>query len=217
MKRLIVINPNSNATITRAMAAAVEDRQSPQCRIDTEMLPEGPFGIESDADIAAVVRPICNLIRARPVDGYVIGCYSDPGIDDARSVTEAPVFGIQESAARFSTRFGDGFGVLALSQQSIDRHLRYLQRIGLSGRLAGEHALDMPVAEGTSTAAFARLLDGARALKQQFDPTSIILGCTGMTIHRSALQNEIGLPVIDPTQAAVDLALERLWADSTEL
>ena len=53
MKRLIVINPNSNATITRAMAAAVEDRQSPQCRIDTEMLPEGPFGIESDADIAA--------------------------------------------------------------------------------------------------------------------------------------------------------------------
>jgi len=43
-----------------------------------------------------------------------------------------------------------------------------------------------------------RDLDGAEAL---------VMGCAGMARHRKALEDELGIPVIDPTQAAVAMAI----------
>ncbi len=33
------------------------------------------------------------------------------------------------------------------------------------------------------------------------------MGCAGMSRHRSALEDALGIPVIDPTQAAVSMAI----------
>jgi Asp/Glu/hydantoin racemase len=41
-------------------------------------------------------------------------------------------------------------------------------------------------------------IDGAEA---------IVMGCAGMARHRRALEEALGVPVIDPTQAAVTMAL----------
>ena len=35
----------------------------------------------------------------------------------------------------------------------------------------------------------------------------IVMGCAGMARHRRALEKALGVPVIDPTQAAVAMAL----------
>ena len=45
-------------------------------------------------------------------------------------------------------------------------------------------------------------------------PTSSILGCAGMARYRQSLQAELGLPVIDPTLAAVTLALGAVLLES---
>lgn len=42
----------------------------------------------------------------------------------------------------------------------------------------------------------------------------IILGCAGMGVHRTRLQKELGLPVIDPVQAAVGAAISALDLNS---
>jgi len=34
-----------------------------------------------------------------------------------------------------------------------------------------------------------------------------VMGCAGMARHRKALEDALGIPVIDPTQAAVTMAL----------
>src|SRR5690349_23657853 len=48
----------------------------------------------------------------------------------------------------YTTLFrSDTFGVLAIAQRSIRRHIRYLRQIGLMDRLAAERPLDMTVAE----------------------------------------------------------------------
>ena len=39
---------------------------------------------------------------------------------------------------------------------------------------------------------------------------AIVLGCAGMARHRGKLQSELGIPVIDPTQAAVSIAVGAL-------
>jgi Asp/Glu/hydantoin racemase len=35
----------------------------------------------------------------------------------------------------------------------------------------------------------------------------IVMGCAGFAQHRAALEEALGLPVVDPTQAAVGMAL----------
>jgi Asp/Glu/hydantoin racemase len=35
----------------------------------------------------------------------------------------------------------------------------------------------------------------------------IIMGCAGMARHRRALEDALGIPVVDPVQAAVTMAL----------
>jgi Asp/Glu/hydantoin racemase len=42
---------------------------------------------------------------------------------------------------------------------------------------------------------------------EQDGTEAVVMGCAGMTHHRRPLEVELGIPVIDPTQAAVTMAL----------
>ncbi|MGH7044460.1 MAG: aspartate/glutamate racemase family protein [Acetobacteraceae bacterium] len=39
---------------------------------------------------------------------------------------------------------------------------------------------------------------------------TVILGCTGMTHHRRAVEAEVGVPIIDPCRQAAAMALAAL-------
>ena len=59
---------------------------------------------------------------------------------------------------------------------------------------AGEKTLDRMIAVG-------------RELKEHDGADVVIMGCAGMARHRLALEDMLGIPVIDPTQAAVAMAI----------
>jgi len=207
---ILVINPNSNAAVTEGIAAAlsalaIEAGPGIECMT----LSEGPFGIESQADIESVVLPLRRLVAERDdADAFVIACYSDPGLEVCREVTIKPVFGIQECGVLTAMSQGDRFGVIALGDASIKRHLRYLRRMGVSERLANERAADLSVddsARGSGT--FERLLQVGTELRDLDGADTLILGCAGMAAHRVPLADQLGIPVIDPVQAATSMAL----------
>ncbi len=84
-----------------------------------------------------------------------------------------------------------------------------MRRLGGEKRLAGEVALDGSISvadSGHGEESFAALLEAGEALKQK-GAGAIVLGCAGMAGHRARLESEIGVAVIEPTQAAVALAL----------
>ena len=88
------------------------------------------------------------------------------------------------------------------------RHLRYLRQMGLEARLAGERPLDMNVAETASgEKTLDRMIEVGRALRDGDGADVIVMGCAGMARHRANLEAELGIPVIDPTQAAVAMSL----------
>ena len=211
---IVVINPNSNTAVTEGLDQALAAfRLSGGPEIECLTLSEGPFGIESQLDSDSVVVPLARLVTQRPDAGaFVIACYSDPGLDACRSVTTAPVFGIQDSGVLTALSRADLFGVLAIAEPSIARHRRTMARMGVLGRLAGEIALNITVdesARGDQT--FARLVEAGSTLRDQ-GAGVLILGCAGMARHRAALEAELNLPVIDPTQAAVAMAIGTLLA-----
>lgn len=209
---ILVINPNSNPEVTAGLRQAVRPFAfAGGPAITCTDLPSGPFGIESEADIEAVIPLLEGLVRAEPGDAFVIACYSDPGIEACRRATPKPVFGIGESAMLAAMTRGRRFGVVAILDASIPRHLRYVEQLGIERRLAAERALELRVHELADEArTWDRLVAVATALRDQDGADVVILGCAGMARYRRRLEERLALPVIDPTQAAVGLALTAL-------
>lgn len=212
MKKILVINPNSNAEVTEGLKEGLVSLHIPN-RIDIECttLKEGPFGIESRLDAEQVVLPLHQLIVERQdAHAYVIACYSDPGLALCREATDKPVFGIQESGLYSALQRGSSVGVVALSNQSIARHLPYVRALGLERRLAAERPLNLSVAESEEPSAFPRIEEVARELIEKDMADTLLMGCAGLSRHCKSLQRALGIPVTDPTQAAVTQALGAL-------
>lgn len=208
--RIMVINPNSNRVVTAGIAEALKPltfKDGPA--IVCETLAEGPFGVESQADADSVAMPLRRLVE-KDTDSaaFVIACYSDPGLHVCREATTRPVLGIAECGVLTALTRAETFGVIAIAQRSIRRHLRYLRQMGLMDRLAGERPLDMSVAETASgEGTLAKMISVGKALTEADGAGAVVMGCAGMARHRKALEQALGIPVIDPTQAAVTMAL----------
>ena len=209
-RRIVVVNPNSNEAVTRGLDEALRPlafAEGPEIVCTT--LAEGPYGIETQADVETVAMPLRRLIESdNGADAFVIACYSDPGLHVCREGTDRPVFGIAESGVLTALARAETFGVIAIKQRSIRRHVRYLRQMGLAERLAGERPLEMSVAETASgEGTLDRLIAVGRELRDEDGAGAIVMGCAGMARHRRALEEALGVPVIDPTQAAVAMAL----------
>ena len=209
-RRIVVVNPNSNEAVTRGLDEALRPlafAEGPEIVCTT--LAEGPYGIETQADVESVAMPLRRLIESDDgADAFIIACYSDPGLHVCREGTDRPVFGIAESGVLTALARAETFGVVAIKQRSIRRHVRYLRQMGLTERLAGERPLEMSVAETASgEGTLDRLIAVGRELRDEEGAGAIVMGCAGMARHRRALEEALGVPVIDPTQAAVAMAL----------
>jgi Asp/Glu/hydantoin racemase len=206
--RIRVVNPNSNEAVTRGLDEALRPmrfQDGPEIVCST--LAEGPFGIENQADVESVVLPLRRLVETdNASDAFIIACFSDPGLHVCREGTARPVFGIAECGVLAALACADRFGVIAISARSIARHQRYLRQMGLTDRFAGERPLEMTVAETTGAKTLDRMIEIGRALRDQDGAEAVIMGCAGMARHRRPLEAALGVPVIDPTQAAVTLA-----------
>ena len=208
--RILVINPNSNEAVTRGLEDALRPFSFPQApEIECRTLAEGPFGIESQADVDSVALPLRRLVEGENrADAFVIACYSDPGLHVCREGTSRPVFGIAECGVLTALARADSFGVIAIKSRSIPRHIRYLRQMGLTDRLAGERPLEMSVAETASgEGTLERMITIGTELRDADGARAIVMGCAGMARHRKPLEEALGIPVIDPTQAAVAMAL----------
>lgn len=219
--RILVINPNSTEAVTRGIDEAVEPLRIPGGpAIDCVTLKEGPPGIETQQHVDGVVPHLLSLLseRENQYAAFVIACYSDPGLHSLREATRKPVLGISECGILTALTLGQKFGVIAILRQSIARHLRYVGALGLSERLAAELPVGLGVTELADEAkTFRRMVDVGKALREDHGADVVVMGCAGMARYRKPLQEEIGIPVVEPTQAAVAMAIGRVrlnWGGS---
>jgi Asp/Glu/hydantoin racemase len=217
--RILVINPNSTDAVTRAIDAALAPlrlRGGPEIACRT--LEEGPPGVESQCDADGVIMPLCRVIRNAESEAaaFVIACFSDPGLFSAREVTGKPVLGIAECGVLTALTLGNRFGVISILARSVPRHLRYIASMGVRERLAG----DLPIGVGVTELAnphtsLTRMIDVGRTLRDRHGADVLVMGCAGMARYRADIETAVQIPVVEPTQAAVVMAIGRVqlgWA-----
>jgi Asp/Glu/hydantoin racemase len=211
---ILVINPNSTEAVTRGIDAACEPlRMAGGPAIECITLKEGPPGVETQRDVDSVVAPLMRTVseRERDYSAFVIACFSDPGIYAVREMTKKPVVGIAECGILTALTLGQKFGVIAILRQSVARHLRYIAALGVTDRLAAELPLGLGVTElGDEKKTFERMVESGRQLRDAHGADVIVMGCAGMAPYRKPLQDTLGIPVVEPTQAAVAMAIGRV-------
>ncbi|MDP6342727.1 MAG: aspartate/glutamate racemase family protein [Alphaproteobacteria bacterium] len=210
-ERIVVINPNSTEEVTAGIDAAMAPlRFADGPAIDCLTLAEGPPGIESQRHVDGVVGPLCALIEREDnaADAFVIACFSDPGLHSARETTDRPVLGISEGAVTTALTLGERFGIIAILPASITRHRRYVRQMGLEGRLAGDRPIGVGVTDlNRVDEVEGRMATVGRQLIDEDGADVLIMGCAGMARYRQRLEDQLGVPVIDPSQAAVAQAI----------
>lgn len=213
-ERILVINPNSTQAVTDGIDRALDPLRLPGGpAFECVTLREGPPGIQTQRDVDGVIGPLTRLIADRDADcsAFVIACYSDPGLFSAREVTRKPVLGISECGVLTALTLGHRFGVIAILAGSIPRHLRYLGAMGVQGRLAAELPVGLQVTELADAARTRqRLIDTGRRLVDEHGAHVVVMGCAGMAQYRAPLEDALGVPVVEPTQAAAGMALVRV-------
>ncbi|MCA1241130.1 aspartate/glutamate racemase family protein [Stappia stellulata] len=211
---LHILNPNSSRVVTDGIDAAIDPmRAGAGVDIRCHLLPEGPPGIETQAHVDGVVLPL--LAQARALEdeasAFVIACFSDPGLAALREQSTRPVLGIGESAYLTALTMGQRFGIVSIKRGSVARHIKTLGAMGILDRLAADRPIDLGVAElSDETRTRSRLEEVGAQLRDSDGADVLILGCAGMAGYRRDLQQTLGIPVIDPCQAATAMALGRI-------
>jgi Asp/Glu/hydantoin racemase len=211
---ILVINPNSNEAVTAGIDAALDPlRISGGPAIRALTLKEGPPGVQTQHDVESVTLPLARLAQSLEAEAsaFVIACFSDPGLHVVREAVQRPVLGIAECGVLTALTMGHRFGVIAILDTSISRHLRLWGAMGVTDRLAGELAIGLTVAElADRDRTLKRMIETGKRLRDERQANTIVMGCAGMAAFREPLQQELGIPVIEPTQAAATMALGRV-------
>ncbi len=207
---ILIINPNACASVTAEIARAVAPLQPAHGPVfETMRVAHGPDTIASAAHIAQAALDVAQIAQARPdASAFVSACFSDPGVELARTLVPQPVIGIMEAGILTAMARADLFGVIALGPGSVARHRMRMRQMGVEGRLAGELALDNASAKdaGHADDVFAQTLERGAALRDM-GAGALVLGCAGFSPRRAALEQALGIAVIDPVVAAAAMAL----------
>lgn len=216
---IYVINPNSSQHVTDGIDHAIDPmRAASPVLIEARTLAEGPPGIETQAHVDGVVAPMlahCALLEDQ-ASAFVVACYSDPGLAALREQSARPVLGIAEASILTAMTLGQRFGIISILSKSILRHMRYVGAMGVMGRLAGDQPLELGVLDlADEGRTFERLKTVGANLRDTAMADVLILGCAGMTVFRADLEECLGVPVVEPCQAATAMAIGRVALQKT--
>jgi allantoin racemase len=194
--QILVINPNSSLEVTQSIDQSLTALRIPGGpELSVERLEDGPGGIASQIDADSVVLPLVRRVRESGADAFVIACFSDPGIHAVREAANGrPVHGIAECGIAHALTRGDRFGIIALSDASARRQMRYVRQMSLYERFAGSWPVQASAADTAGSDILPRLIDAGRQVIEQRGADVVILGC----------------PVVEPVQQAALTAIGRL-------
>jgi allantoin racemase len=208
--RIMVINPNTTASMTAKIGAAARAVAAQGTEIVAINPASGPVSIESHYDEAVSAVALLEEVRrgeAEGVDGYVIACFGDPGLLAAREVATGPVVGIAEAAMQAASHLATGFSVVTTLGRTkiIAEHLAHAYGMGRFCRAVRACELEVLALEEDGSDARAVITDECRRALEEDGSGAIVLGCGGMADLARAIQGELGVPVIDGVTVAVKL------------
>lgn len=208
-RRLLIINPNTNPAVTDIVRGQLAASLPPGIQADVMSPPDGPFSIQTARDRAMAEPAVLNLIRAMPDrDGYVLACFDDIAVAQARRLVAAPVISMVQAAIEAAVRGGQPFTIVTTVDTQVAAITALLGRYGGSAlgvvRACGSAVAD---AAARTQQAEAQLHQTIRSAVEEDHAQTIVLGSGAYCGRAPDLTARHGLPFIDGlSEALADLA-----------
>jgi len=205
--RIFVINPNSSEHMTDHIREEILQIKRTDTEVTVVANEGAPEAIESAHDVALAVPPLLEQVKRANEESYgavILACFSDPGLQAAREVSDILVLGIEEATLHVAAMLGHKFTILTPLAKRIPTKEREVRACGLESALASVRALDLSVSETDADpqATKARILEVARQAIEADGAEVMILGCAGMTGYAKDVEQELDVVVLDPTAVA---------------
>lgn len=209
----MLVNPNTTVTMTQAIGAGAAAVARPGTVVEAVNPVAGPASIETEEDEHRCVPELLAVLReamARPVharpDAYVIACFGDPGLEEARDLVGVPVLGIAQAAMHAAALAAGSFSVVTSMPSTVPRG-RELAQLYTPQACRDVHASGIPVLQIDSDPTTIEPIGELCAAALQRDQSrSIVLGCAAMSRFAVPLSRRLGVPVVDGVVAATLLA-----------
>lgn len=206
-RRLLVINPNSNAGVTRRIAAYIHGGLPAGVGVDVVNPETGPFSIETPADRARAVPIVLELIRRKPgYDGYLMACFDDLAVDEARTIVAAPVISMAQAAIEEAASAGAPYTVVTTVDDQVPAIESLMRKYGVGSR-GTVRACRIGVADAAArTEQAENLLDSQiRAAIEQDGASAVVLGSGAYAGRAEELGSRYGITIIEGVTAAIRL------------
>jgi allantoin racemase len=208
--KLLLVNPNTSAAITRQMADVAMESAGPGVEF---MLATSDFGarvIASRADAAIAEQAVIDLIErhAHGCDAIVLGVSLDCALAAARQRSGVPVTALTEAALLRAQALGKRAGFVTLGPAMLPIYQELAASYRMSAQIAAWRALDVPIAvqdgidphlaEALRDAALATLAEGAEC---------VILTGAVLAGYAKEIQQQVPVPVLDGVRCATEQAI----------
>ena len=215
MAQVLLINPNTTASVTERLAPPLAEALGPAHRLRLSTARFGADYIASEAAycVAGHAALDAYACHGEGADGVLVGCFGDPGVFALRELCPGPVIGLAEASMRLAARRGR-FAIVTGGVRWRPMLERLARSLGLEASLQQIELVSLTGAQLAADPPGAlRLLARACADATRGGADSVILGGAALVGMAGQLAPQVPVPLIDNVQAGGQMMREALAAN----
>lgn len=185
----------------------------PTTRYEIRTIQEGAASIESHYDEYIGAIDTFRLVREAQEggsDGVIITCFANANVSPAREIVAIPVIGSGMASMMLASLLGHHFALITTAHSTVHRYYEEASKLGILGKLLAverceasvlDSNFELPSAEEKARRIQSFTSAAKRAIEDGADV--IVPACFGMIGVAAEIQDELGVPVVDPAGAAI--------------
>lgn len=221
MTQLLVLNPNTSASVSALLQQHAQAAAGPAVQVRTRTARLGAPYISCEATYAVAGHALLDtwaaaLAEDAPApDAVLIGCFGDPGLLALQETSRAPVTGLAEASFMEGAAHGR-FAVVTGGVRWKPILQRLAAQLGYGAALSGVHTVAPTGAQlaADRDAAIALLAQACRDAVKADRADAVVLGGAGLAGMAAAMAPLLDVPVIDSVLAGTRQALARINSGS---
>jgi allantoin racemase len=210
MIRILLLNPNTSASVTDLMAKVARTAAAPDTEIVAVSASRGMPYIATRAEAAIGAATVLEMLAEREgsFDAAIIAAFGDPGLGGARELMLKPVVGLAEASMLSACMLGRRFSIVSFSRALGPWFRECVEAHGLLSRLASIRLLDSPFVSVGDVGAEKEdlLVDLARRAIEEDEADVIVLAGAPLAGLAERVKSRVDVPIIEGVAAAVKQA-----------
>lgn len=211
--KILVANPNSSEIVTGIiMESAKRKVTDPNTQLIPLTNPKGTKNIDCGfADYQSVwsfIRAILDKVEEVKADAVVLAGFGNVGVFALKEALSIPVLSISETTQTLACLLGHKYTVLTMLRQFIPYQEDLVRLYRLQDKCASVRGINVNVEKCVTDReeTMNQLRDEVLKIVDEDGAEVVVLGCAGLCGYDEALQELVGLPVLDPVTVTVKVA-----------